>query len=149
MSISPQSESAKRNLQKVPLVIEGASPALGQASQAIKFGDMVYVSGQLPIDPKTNRLAGDDITTQTEACIQSLQKITDFLGGALGSVLKITVYVVAMEDLPSMEKVYRNYFNFQPPARTIVGVARLPMNARIQIDAVIYPPPREKGTPAF
>jgi 2-iminobutanoate/2-iminopropanoate deaminase len=149
MSISPQSEGAKRTLQKVPLVIDGASPALGQASQAVKLGDVVYISGQLPIDPKTNKLAGDDITIQTEACIQSLQKITDFVGGALASVVKITIYVVAMEDLPGMEKVYRNYFNFQPPARTIVGVARLPMNARIQIDAIIYPPPREKGTPAF
>jgi len=149
MNLSPQPESALPKPQKVVLVVEGATPALGQASQAIKYGDIVYISGQLPIDPKTSKLVENDITVQTEACLQSIQKIADFVGGALSNIMKMTIYVVAMEDLPAMEKVYKKYFSYQPPARTIVGVARLPMNARIQMDAIIYPPTREKATSAF
>jgi len=136
-------------VNRVPLVIEGASPALGQSSQAVKVGDVVYISGQLPVDPKSGKLIGADITAQTDACIKCLQAITDFLGGALSNIVKITLYVVALEDLPAMEQVYKQYFAFQPPARTIVCVSKLPMNARIQMDAIIYPPPREKSGPAF
>ncbi len=136
-------------INKVPLVIEGATPALGQASQAMKVGDVVYVSGQLPVDPKMGKLISKDITAQTDACIKSLQTITDFVGGALSNIVKVTIYVVALEDLPAMEQVYKQYFAFQPPARTIICVSKLPMNARIQMDAIIYPPPREKTGPAF
>ena len=149
MNLTPRSGDTDVISRKTTLVIEGATPALGQASQAIKVGDVVYVSGQLPIEPKTNKLAGDDITSQTDACLKSLRIITDFVGGAMGNVVKITIYIIAFEDLPAMEKVYKNYFGYQPPARTIVGVSRLPMNARIQIDAIIYPPKREKTGPAF
>ena len=149
MNLTPRSGDTDFMSKKTPLVIEGATPALGQASQAVKVGDVVYVSGQLPIDPKTNKLAGDDIASQTEACLKSLKTITDFVGGAAGNVIKTTIYVISFEDLPAMEKVYKNYFSYQPPARTIVGVSRLPMNARIQIDAIIYPPKREKAGPAF
>ncbi|HOE63590.1 MAG TPA: Rid family detoxifying hydrolase [Candidatus Sumerlaeota bacterium] len=149
MNISAQSGGGLRAPQRTPLVIEGATPALGQASQAVKYGDVVFISGQLPIDPRTNKLVENEIGAQTEACIQSLQKICDFLSGALSNIVKMTIYIVAMEDLPGMEKVYKQYFSYQPPARTIVGVARLPMNARIQMDAIIYPPPREKAGSAF
>jgi 2-iminobutanoate/2-iminopropanoate deaminase len=149
MNLSTKSGEGDKLSRKIPLVIDGATPALGQASQAIKFGDYVMISGQLPIDPNTNKLVGSDIESQTEACIKSLQVITDFIGGALTNVLKVTIYVTAFEDLPAMEKVYRNYFPYQPPARTIVGVSKLPMNARIQIDAIIYTPQREKTSPAF
>ncbi|HPB32472.1 MAG TPA: RidA family protein [Candidatus Sumerlaeota bacterium] len=143
MNLSRTSGDKENKPKKVPLVIEGAAPALGQASQAIKYGEVVYISGQLPIDPATNRLAGDDITVQTETCIKSLTTICNFIGGALSNIYKVTVYVIAMEDLPAMEKVYREHFSFQPPVRTIVCVSRLPMNARIQIDAIIHPPVRE------
>lgn len=149
MNITPRSGDTDIISRKIPLVIEGASPALGQASQAVKVGDVVYVSGQLPIDPQTNKITGDDITSQTESCLKNLQTIADFVGGAIGNVIKTTIYVIAFEDLPAMEKVYKKYFSYQPPARTIVGVSRLPMNARIQIDAILYPPKREKSGPAF
>ena len=149
MNISAQSDESKERVKKIPLVIEGATPALGQASQAIKFGGTLYVSGQLPVDPKTNKLVGKDIASQTEACIKSLKTITDFVGGALSNIVKMTIYVKAMDDLPQMEKVYKEHFSFEPPARTIVEVSRLPMNARIQMDAVIHPPFREKATKAF
>jgi 2-iminobutanoate/2-iminopropanoate deaminase len=147
--MTPSSSNQGSLGKKIPLVIEGATPALGQASQAIKYGDIVYISGQLPIDPKTNRLVGNDIASQTEACIKSLQVITDFLSGALSNIVKVTIYVSSLEDLPDMEKVYKKHFTYQPPARTIIGVSRLPMNAKIQIDAIIYPPKREKATSAF
>lgn len=149
MNISSQSDENKERFKRVPLVIEGATPALGQASQVIKYGRTLYVSGQLPVDSKTNKLVGKDIVSQTEACIQSLRTITDFVGGALSNIVKMTIYVKAMEDLPKMEKVYKEHFSFEPPARTIVEVSRLPMNARIQMDAVIHPPPKEISTKAF
>lgn len=149
MALTSKSNDSDKLSLKIPLVIDGATPALGQASQAIKFGDYIMISGQLPIDPKTNKVVGNDIESQTEACIKSLQVITDFIGGALSNVLKVTIYVTAFEDLPAMEKVYKNYFQYNPPVRTIVEVSKLPMNARIQIDATIYTPQREKSTPAF
>jgi len=149
MNISSGSSDSDALTRKIPLVIDGATPALGQASQAIKFGDFVFVSGQLPINPKTNKLVGNDISSQTSACLRSLETITDFLGGAVSSIIKVTVYVTAFEDLPAMEKIYKNFFPFQPPARTIVGVSKLPMNARIQLDAILYTPQREKAGPAF
>jgi 2-iminobutanoate/2-iminopropanoate deaminase len=147
--MTSKSNDSDKLSRKIPLVIDGATPALGQASQAIKFGEYIIISGQLPIDPNTNKITGNDIETQTEACIKSLHVITDFIGGALSNVLKVTIYVTAFGDLPAMEKVYKNYFQYQPPARTIVGVSKLPMNARIQIDAIIYTPQREKASPAF
>ena len=149
MHITPQSDDSEKKARRVPLVIEGATPALGHASQAIKFGDIVYISGQLPVDPTTNKIKGKDIASQTKVCLQSLDTIMDFLGGALSNIMKITIYVVNMEDLPGMEKVYKQYFSFQPPARTIVGASRLPMNARIQMDAVIHPPRKESSGRAF
>ncbi|MBN1899921.1 reactive intermediate/imine deaminase [Candidatus Sumerlaeota bacterium] len=149
MNLTQKSGESDKLSRKIPLVIEGATPALGQASQAIKFGDYVIISGQLPIAPDTNKIVGNDIESQTEACIKSLEVITDFIGGALSNVLKVTIFVTAFEDLPAMEKVYKTYFQYQPPARTIVGVSKLPMNARIQIDAMIYAPQREKSNPAF
>jgi len=149
MNISSKSGAADQRPRKVPLVIEGATPALGQASQAIKIGNVVYVSGQLPINPETGKIVENDIAAQTGACIKSLEKITDFLGGGLASIVKVSVYVTDLKDLPGMESIYKVYFDYNPPVRTIVEVSRLPMNARIQVDAVIYPPPREKPAAAF
>lgn len=148
MNLTPQSQESEMP-KKVPLVIEGATPALGQASQAIKFGNMLFVSGQLPVNPETNKIAGNDIASQTEACIKSLETIADFIGGALSNIIKVTIYVTDMKDLKEMEKVYMKYFNYQPPVRTIVEVSRLPMNARIQMDVVIFPPVRETKKSAF
>jgi 2-iminobutanoate/2-iminopropanoate deaminase len=113
-----------------------APAALGPYSQAVRWGDLIFVSGQIPIDPATSQVAGDDVAAQTERVLKNLAAILEAAGASLGQVLKTTVYLRDLNDFGKMNEVYARFFSEQPPARATVQVARLPRDVSVEIEAV-------------
>jgi len=117
------------------IATEKAPQALGAYSQAIVYGGLAYLSGQIPLDPATGQLIEGDIATQTERVIENLKAVLEACGASLDSVLKTTVFLKDMADFSAMNEVYGRHFR-QHPARSTVQVARLPRDVRIEIDAI-------------
>ncbi len=113
-----------------------APGAIGPYSQAVKANGFVYVSGQLPIDPKTGEFAGNDIKSQTEQSLKNLSAILSKAGTGLENAIKLNVYLKDMNDFVSMNEVYATFFTKDFPARAAVEVARLPKDALVEIEAV-------------
>jgi 2-iminobutanoate/2-iminopropanoate deaminase len=113
-----------------------APAAIGPYSQAVRGGDTIYVSGQLPIDPKTGAFSGDSIESQTEQSLRNIRAILAAAGTDLNAVVKTTVYLKNMGDFSAMNTVYERYFSGLYPARVAVEVARLPKDALVEIDAI-------------
>lgn len=123
-------------IQKI-LTIE-APAAIGPYSQAIKAGHLVFISGQLPIDPATGAFAGDNIASQTEMSLKNIKSILNEAGLDTKDVVKTTVYLKDMNDFASMNEVYAKFFAEPFPGRAAVEVARLPKDALVEIEAVAY-----------
>lgn len=117
---------------------EHAPKAIGPYSQAIvsQAKKWVFVSGQIPIDPKTGEVVQDDIQAQTRQVLENLKAILLASGSGLAHVVKTTVYLKNMEDFPGMNEVYASYFVSNPPARATVEVSRLPKDVRIEIECI-------------
>ncbi len=113
-----------------------APAALGPYSQAIRWGGLIFVSGQIPIDPATSQVVGGDVAAQTERVLQNLAAVLEAAGASLGQVLKTTVYLRDLNDFGKMNEVYARFFSEQPPARATVQVARLPRDVSVEIEAV-------------
>ncbi len=113
-----------------------APAAIGPYSQAIIAGNLVFVSGQLPIDPATGELGERDISVQTRLSIENIRSILTQAGLDLGSVVKTTVYLRDMGDFAVMNEVYSEYFTDVCPARVAVEVSALPKGAIVEIDAI-------------
>jgi 2-iminobutanoate/2-iminopropanoate deaminase len=97
---------------------------------------LIFVSGQIPIDPATSQVVGDDVAAQTERVLKNLAAILEAAGASLGHVLKTTVYLRDLNDFGKMNEVYARFFSEQPPARATVQVARLPRDVSVEIEAV-------------
>ena len=115
-----------------------APKAIGPYSQAIKAGNFIFVSGQLPLDAKTGAMAGSDIATQTEKALENLRAILDAEGYGLADVVKTTVYLKNIQGFAAMNEVYARFFTGDCPARAAFEVARLPKDALVEIEAVAY-----------
>ena len=113
-----------------------APAAIGPYSQAIKAGNTVYVSGQLPIDPATGAFAGSDITAQTRQSLTNLKSILNAAGADMCDVVKTTVYLANIADFAAMNEVYAQFFTAPYPARAAFEVACLPKNALVEIECV-------------
>lgn len=113
-----------------------APAAIGPYSQAIKAGNTVYVSGQLPIDPATGAFAGADIASQTRQSLTNLKNILNAAGADLCDVVKTTVYLANIADFAAMNEVYAQFFRAPFPARAAFEVACLPKNALVEIECV-------------
>lgn len=113
-----------------------APAAIGPYSQAIQAGNTIYISGQLPIDPATGELAGDDIKTQTEQSLKNLKAILAETGADLAKVVKATVLLKDIRDFVSMNEIYSTFFTGTCPARAAYQVAALPKDALVEIEAV-------------
>ena len=111
-----------------------APAAIGPYSQAIKAGNTIYVSGQIPIDPATGAFAGEDITTQTRQSLTNLKNILNAAGADLCDVVKPTVYLANIADFTAMNEVYAQFFTAPYPARAAFEVACLPKNALVEIE---------------
>lgn len=113
-----------------------APGAIGPYSQAIKTDSMVFVSGQLAMDPQTGVLVGGDVQDETRQALMNLQAILEASGSNLSSVVKTTVFISDMNDFPKINEVYAEFFINEQPARACVEVARLPKDARVEIEAI-------------
>lgn len=110
--------------------------AIGPYSQAIKANGFIFVSGQVAFDPGTGQLVEGDVARQTERVMENLKGILEAAGSSLHKAVKTTVYLKDMNDFAAMNEAYGRYFPSAPPARATVEVARLPRDARVEIDAV-------------
>ena len=115
---------------------ESAPAALGPYSQAIVANGLVYCSGQLGLDPKSGQFAGEGVEAQTHQVLKNLQAVLQAAGSDLGKVVKTTVFLADMNDFQAMNGVYAGYFPEPAPARSTVQVARLPRDARVEIEVV-------------
>ncbi|MBR2737270.1 MAG: RidA family protein [Lachnospiraceae bacterium] len=113
-----------------------APAAIGPYSQAVRTGGMIFVSGQLPIDPATGIFAGEDIESQTRQSIENIQSVLAEAGLTLDHVVKTTVYLRDMNDFAAMNDVYSRFFTGICPARVAVEVSALPKGAAVEIDAI-------------
>ncbi len=110
--------------------------AIGPYSQAIKANGFVFVSGQIPLDPRTQQMVEGDIARQTERVLENLKGILEGAGSSFDRVVKTTVYLKDLGDFAGMNEVYGRYFYSTPPARATVEVARLPRDARVEIELI-------------
>jgi 2-iminobutanoate/2-iminopropanoate deaminase len=113
-----------------------APAAIGPYSQGIKAGNLIFVSGQIPLDPATGSLVDGDVAVQTHQVFRNLGEILKAAGASFDNVVRVTVYLADMGDFPAMNNVYATYFTAPAPARATVQAARLPRDARIEIDLI-------------
>lgn len=121
-----------------PVSTGDAPAAIGPYSQAIKAGDYLFISGQIPIDPATGMLVDGGIAGQTHQVLQNLGAILNAAGTSFDRVVKSTVYLSDMSEFAAMNEVYSTYFPTPAPARATVQAARLPRDVRIEIDLIAY-----------
>lgn len=122
---------------KEPVQTSNAPAAIGPYSQAIKVGEFVYTSGQVAIDPATGEfLGGGGIAEQTDRVLKNLSAVLEAAGSSLDQVVKTVVFLADMDDFTAMNEVYGQFFPGAPPARSTVQAARLPKDARVEIEAV-------------
>lgn len=115
---------------------EDAPQAIGPYSQAVVAGGFVFLSGQIPLDPATGQFVEGGIAEQTEQVLRNLSKVLEAAGTSLARVVKTTVFLADMSDFAAMNEVYGRSFNENPPARSTVQAARLPRDARVEIDVI-------------
>nr|WP_282097113.1 RidA family protein [Soehngenia longivitae] len=113
-----------------------APAAIGPYSQGIVAGNLVFTSGQLPIDPSSGDLVNDDIKLATKTSLENVKSILEEAGSSIEKVIKVTVYVTNMDDFSKINEVYSEYFAEHKPARSLVEVSKLPKGGLIEIEAV-------------
>jgi 2-iminobutanoate/2-iminopropanoate deaminase len=119
-----------------PVSTPDAPGAIGPYSQAIVHAGLVYCSGQVALDPKKGELVAGGIEPETRQVLENLRHVLVAAGTSLERVLKTTVYLQTMDDFAAMNAIYATYFTKEAPARATVAVAKLPRNARVEIDCV-------------
>ena len=113
-----------------------APTAIGPYSQAIRAGDFLFVSGQIPLDPSTGTLVTGDVRAQARRVIENLQAILQAAGATCGDVVKTTVFLADMADFAAMNQVYSSFFPKDPPARSTVAVKGLALGAQVEIECI-------------
>lgn len=113
-----------------------APKAIGPYSQAIEYNGLLFVSGQIPIDPSTGSIVDGDIKVQTRRVLQNMTAILESAGYTLDNVVKCTVLMADMNDFAAMNEVYGEYFTNNKPARAAFGVVQLPMHAKVEIECI-------------
>lgn len=115
---------------------QNAPAAIGPYSQGVKAGNLLFVSGQIPLDPATGEVVEANIKTQTTRSLNNLKAILEQAGGSLASVVKTTVFLKNMDDFAEMNAVYQSFFQTECPARSAVQVAKLPKDVMVEIEAI-------------
>jgi 2-iminobutanoate/2-iminopropanoate deaminase len=117
---------------------DSAPAAIGPYSQAMRTGDLLFCSGQIPLEPSTGELVKVDIEGQARRCLENLAAVAEAGGGSLANAVRCTVYLTEMSDFARVNEVYGEFFGgADPPARVAVGVASLPKGADVEIDAIV------------
>jgi 2-iminobutanoate/2-iminopropanoate deaminase len=125
-------------MTKEIIMTEDAPAAIGPYSQAVKYGNLIFTSGALGVDPKTGAFVDGGIQAQTKQCLENLKAVLQASGSSLGNVLKATVFIKDMNDFPKINEIYGEYFTKEQPGRSCVEVARLPKDALIEIEAIAF-----------
>ncbi len=126
-----------RPVGKKIVTSDRAPKAIGPYSQAVDLGDLVFLSGQIPLDPATGQFVGaGDVVAQTERVIQNMKGVLETAGLTLGHVVRTTVFMTDLAEFAKMNEVYAKYFATEPPARSTVQVSAPPRGARVEIDAI-------------
>ena len=125
-------------MKKEIIKTEKAPAAIGPYSQAVKYGNMVFTSGTLGVDPSTGSFAEGGIQAQTKQCLENLKAVLEASGSSLENVLKATVFIKDMNDFPKINETYGQYFTKEQPGRSCVEVARLPKDALIEIETIAF-----------
>lgn len=123
-------------MDRTAISTERAPAAIGPYSQAIVAGNLIFVSGQLPIDPATGRFVEGDITAMTRQVLKNIAAILSAAGSDLSKVAKVTVFLADLNDFEAMNAAYAEFFPHDPPARSTVEASRLPRDARIEVEVV-------------
>jgi len=118
------------------IATEQAPQAIGPYSQAVRAGNLVFASGQIPLDPATKEFVAGGIAEQTEQVLKNLKAVFAAAGVAMDQIVKTTVFLADMNDFTAMNEVYGKYFSDNPPARATVQAARLPRDAKVEIEAI-------------
>ena len=115
----------------------GAPDAIGPYSHAVRFGSLLFCSGQIPLDPITGEIVGETPAEQARQCLLNLTAVCDAAGASLADAVRLTVYMIDLAAFAAVGDVYATYFPEAPPARVAVGVATLPRGALVEIDAIV------------
>ncbi len=115
----------------------GAPAAVGPYSHAVRAGDLLFCSGQLPLDPASGELVGEAAAEQATRCLRNLEAVCEAAGTSLDRALRLTIYTTELGEFAAINEAYGEFFADQPPARAAVGVAALPKGALVEIDAVV------------
>jgi len=129
-------KSDQSGLIRQAISSDGAPKAIGPYSQAIRAGQLLFLSGQVPLDPATGQLVGGDIAAQTRRVMDNLGAVLNAAGLSFADVVRTTIFLADINDFAAVNEVYGSYFSAPAPARATVQVARLPKDARVEIDAV-------------
>ena len=124
--------TAKRKI----ISTQHAPAAVGPYSQAVQIGDLIYSAGQIPLVPETGKMIEGGIEAQTRQVMQNLSAVLEAAGSNLSNVIKTTIYVTDLADFATINQVYGSFFEIDPPARSTVQVAALPLDAQVEIEVV-------------
>jgi reactive intermediate/imine deaminase len=116
---------------------DAAPAAIGPYSQAVRSGDLLFCSGQIPLDPSSGELVKEDAPGQARRCLENLRAVCEAAGGDLENAVRLTVYLADMNDFQRVNEVYADFFESDPPARVAIQAAGLPRGADVEIDAVV------------
>jgi 2-iminobutanoate/2-iminopropanoate deaminase len=115
----------------------GAPPAIGPYSHAVRAGELLFCSGQIPLDPQTGEIVGDSAAEQARRCLENLNAVCEAAGADLARAVRMTVYMTDLAAFAEVNEVYGSFFAREPPARVAIGVAALPRGAQVEIDAIV------------
>lgn len=124
-------------MKKEIISTPNAPKAIGTYSQAVKIGQIVYLSGQIPLDPNSMTLVEGGIRAQIDRVFNNLQAVVEAAGGSLNDIVKLNVFLCDLADFPLINEVMAEYFSEPYPARAAIGVASLPKDAGVEIDAIL------------
>ena len=116
----------------------GAPAAIGPYSQAVRAGDFIFLSGQIPLDPHTGELVSGDVTIQARRVMENLAAVLRAADAKFSDVVRATIYMTNLDDFAKVNEVYGSYFGNEPPARATVQVAALPRGAEVEIDMIAH-----------
>jgi 2-iminobutanoate/2-iminopropanoate deaminase len=125
--------SLERETVKAP----GAPMAIGPYSHAVRGGELLFCSGQVPLDPESGEIVGSTASEQARRCLENLQAVCEAAGTKLERALRLTVYMTDLGELAAVNEVYGSFFEVDPPARVALGVSALPKGAQVEIDAIV------------
>jgi 2-iminobutanoate/2-iminopropanoate deaminase len=123
-------------MQKDIISTSKAPQAIGPYSQAVRFDNLLFISGQIPLEPESGKIVKGDIKAQTKQILENLKGVLTAGGSSLDNVLRTTIFLTDLEDYADVNEMYAQFFEKSMPARSTVQVSRLPMEVRIEIDAI-------------